>query len=280
MSDSIFNKIPAIVAIAFLLMLTLPAGDNSGMPGTAYAAEPKAHEEKKDSAGQKDKKPAAVPKLKEIISKDKKDEKPGDAKGKEKEAEKKDEKHDDAKGQEKDAKKKDMKPGEEQAEEVVKPKEKPVLPSQTSSLSPEMFQMMEMIEKKNRELKKREEEIQLKEQTIKALEQQVKTDLEKIELAMKKSQEQFGMREGLIEKNVASLVKVYSTMKPAEAAAILATMEEDIAVQIVSRMKSKTAGQVLGKMDGKVAKSINMFISKSCRISTRGETLCSIRPSY
>ena len=123
-----------------------------------------------------------------------------------------------------------------------------------------MFQMMEMIEKKSRELKKREEELQLKEQTIKVLEQQVHGDLEKIQEALAKSQEQFGMRDGLIEKNVNSLVKVYSTMKPDDAAAVLGNMDEDLAVLIISRMKSKNAGLVLGKLGAK-AKSISEKIA-------------------
>ncbi len=134
--------------------------------------------------------------------------------------------------------------------------EKIKLPKQNTSINPETFRMMEMIEKKNKELENREKELATKEKQLKTLEENVQKNLEKIEQALKESKEQFGEKEKIIKKNVDSLIKVYSTMKPAEAANLIAAIDEDLALRIISGMKSKIAGQVLSQLDVKVAKAI------------------------
>ena len=124
-------------------------------------------------------------------------------------------------------------------------------------VSPETFRMIEMIEKKNRDLKKREAEIALKEQRLQTLEQKIGQDLKKIDDAIARSQEQIGIQKNLIKKNVEGLVKAYSAMKPQEAATLLEALNEDLAIQILSGMKSKVAGKVFSKLDVKVAKNIS-----------------------
>ena len=139
--------------------------------------------------------------------------------------------------------------------------EPPQLPTQPASVSPEMLRLLEMIERKNRELKKREEELLLKEKNLEALEKKVLSDLQKIEEALARSEEMVGIRKDLIEKNVKSLVKAYSNMKPVQAAALLERMDEATAIIIISRMKSRDAGKVLGAMNTRIAKNISEKIA-------------------
>jgi len=138
-----------------------------------------------------------------------------------------------------------------------KEKEKFQLPGQTPAVNPETFRMIETIENKNRELKKREEELRLKEVRLEALEAKVRKDLEKIEKSISESKEQIGIQDEKTKKNVEALIKVYSSMKPEEAANLVEAIDEDLALKIVSGMKSKIAGQVLSKLDVKVAKRIS-----------------------
>ncbi len=160
-------------------------------------------------------------------------------------------------------------PAPSEEKESAQEKPAPVLPPVQAKISPETLRMLEVIEKKNRELKNREERLQVKEQTLKNLELKLQADLQKIDDALAKSREEFGMRRNFVDKNLDSLVNVYSAMKPADAANLLGALDEDIAVQIVSRMKSKTAGSVMGKMDTLVAKKISEKIAgkKATRFS-------------
>ncbi len=142
-------------------------------------------------------------------------------------------------------------------EEVVKEKEKIRLPGQMPAVSPETFRMIETIENKNRELKKREEELRLKEVRLEALEANIRKDLEKIEQSISESKEQMGIQDEKTRENVDALIKVYSSMKPEEAANLVEAIDENLALKIISGMKSKIAGQVLSNLDVKVAKRIS-----------------------
>jgi flagellar motility protein MotE (MotC chaperone) len=136
-------------------------------------------------------------------------------------------------------------------------KEKIQLPGQVPAVSSETFRMIETIENKNRELKKREEELRIKEVRLEALEAKIRKDLEKIEKSISESKEQMGLQGEKTKENVAALIKVYSSMKPQEAANLVEAVDEDLALKIVSGMKSKIAGQVLSKLDVQVAKRIS-----------------------
>jgi flagellar motility protein MotE (MotC chaperone) len=142
-------------------------------------------------------------------------------------------------------------------EEKEKEKETIRLPGQMPAVSPETFRMIETIENKNRELKKREEELRIKQTRLEALEAKVRKDLDKIEKSISESKEQMGIQDERTKKNVEALIKVYSSMKPEEAANLVEAIDEGLALQIISGMKSKIAGQVLSNLDVKVAKRIS-----------------------
>ena len=154
------------------------------------------------------------------------------------------------------AQKKNDKP-QEGPQEEVKPAEAPKLPERPKTINLEKLRMMEKIERKTRELKKREKEIGVKETQLKALEAKIREDLQKIEVALQKSKELIGVSTDLREENLASLVKIYSAMRPEDAAPLISALNEKIAVQIISKMKSKIAGQVMSKLDTQAAKKIS-----------------------
>ena len=141
--------------------------------------------------------------------------------------------------------------------QVAAKAESPQFPRNSPTVTPETLRLIEIIERKNRDLQKREAELLAREENLKTLEKKIRQDLQKIEEAMARSEELAGAKKGMIEKNINSLSKVYSSMKPAQAAAILETVDEAIALQIISRMKSRVSGKILGKMKRSVAKSIS-----------------------
>ena len=151
---------------------------------------------------------------------------------------------------------KKISPLEPQKEEVQE-KEKIQLPGQMPAVSPETFRMIATIENKNRELKKREEELRIKQTRLEALEAKVRKDLDKIEKNISESKKQMGIQDEKTKENVEALIKVYSSMKPEDAANLVEAIDEGLALQIISGMKSKIAGQVLSNLDVKVAKRIS-----------------------
>jgi flagellar motility protein MotE (MotC chaperone) len=142
-------------------------------------------------------------------------------------------------------------------EPILEEEKKVELPTKMPAVNPETFRMLETIEKKNRELKRREEELRIEELRIKAIEAKVSKDLEKIEKVISESKQQLGIQDEKTKENVESLIKVYSSMKPQEAASLIEAINDDLALRIVAGMKSKIAGKVLSKLDVKVAKRIS-----------------------
>ena len=142
-------------------------------------------------------------------------------------------------------------------EPILEDKKKVELPTKMPAVNPETFRMFETIEKKNRELKRREEELRIKELRIKEIEAKVSKDLEKIEKGISESKQHLGMQDKKTKENIESLIKVYSSMKPEEAAGLIEAIDEELALKIVAGMKSKIAGKVLSKLDVKVAKRIS-----------------------
>lgn len=149
--------------------------------------------------------------------------------------------------------------GEEAPEQSIAPP--PSKPPRPRPVSLETLRLMEKIEQKTRELKKREEEVRVKEQQLKALEKTVRGDLKKINRAVKRFEELMGLSQGVNEEKLDSLTKMYSSMRPEDAASLLETLDEKIAIQLISRMKAKIAGQVMSRLDAKVAKSISEKIA-------------------
>jgi flagellar motility protein MotE (MotC chaperone) len=142
-------------------------------------------------------------------------------------------------------------------EPILEEENKVELPTKMPAVKPETFRMFETIENKNRELERREEELRIKELRIKEIEAKVSKDLEKIEKGISESKQQLGIQDEKTKENVQSLIKVYSSMKPEEAAGLIEVIDEDLALKIVAGMKSKIAGKVLSKLDVKVAKRIS-----------------------
>ncbi|MEE2828155.1 MAG: hypothetical protein VX498_03120 [Myxococcota bacterium] len=60
----------------------------------------------------------------------------------------------------------------------------------------------------------------------------------------------------LKEQRVAELAKIVGTMKPKQAAGMLAGMDEAVALQVLLRLKPKDAGKILEKMPAKVAQKL------------------------
>lgn len=106
-----------------------------------------------------------------------------------------------------------------------------------------------------KKLVQRKEQLDAREAELGRLETELATQKEELEKKLKTMDEtRMGISTMLQERTtqdeakVETLVQVYSTMKPAQAAKVLETLDEDLAVEIVGRMKKKNAAEVLNLM--------------------------------
>ncbi len=123
--------------------------------------------------------------------------------------------------------------------------------------SPINIDILETIKKRSEDLDAKENSLKQQEEQLNMLKLTLEEKMQKMNEVQKKIEELLAARTDLIERSVKHLVKVYSSMKPNEAARLLEKLDKDISIQILSKMKGKSAAKILEKMDGTMAANIS-----------------------
>lgn len=124
------------------------------------------------------------------------------------------------------------------------------------------LEILQSIEQKEQALNKREESLKKREEQLNLLGTEIEKKLAEIKKAQNNIERMVTMREDLVEKSIRHLVKVFSSMKPAEAGPLLEKLDRDITIQILSKMKGKTAGKILAKIKPTLAARLSEEIAK------------------
>lgn len=113
------------------------------------------------------------------------------------------------------------------------------------------------LNERKRELDAREEEMSRLEAELAAQ----KTELEKRLTELDKTRRDISSvleeKVKADDKKVESLVSVYSTMKPQQAAKVFESMDEDLAIEILGRMKKKPAAEILNLVKSEKAQVLS-----------------------
>lgn len=129
-------------------------------------------------------------------------------------------------------------------------------PVKTDFTPEEINHFVKLNERKN-QLDAREEELNRVETELQAQREELETrikDLEKTRAGISQVLEE---RLKADEKKVETLVQVYSSMKPFQAAKIFESMDEDLAIEILGRMKKKNAAEVMNLMKPEKAQNFS-----------------------
>lgn len=124
------------------------------------------------------------------------------------------------------------------------------------------LEILKSIEQKEKNLKKREQALKKQEEELKLLTVEIEKKLSKIKSAQSRIEELVALREDLVEKSIKHLVKVYSSMKPAEAGPLMEKLDKAITIQILSKMKGKNAGKILARINPDLAAQLSEAIAK------------------
>ncbi|MEK6590101.1 MAG: hypothetical protein AABZ11_05420 [Nitrospinota bacterium] len=135
-------------------------------------------------------------------------------------------------------------------------------PEKPESRSEIDLEILKSLEKKREELAKKEDEIKLKEEQLNLIQQNIQQKLNDLETIKSGIEKLILLRKDLEEKSINHMVKVYSAMSPAEAAAQIEKLDKDITIQILSRMKGKSAAKILGNINPALAAQISEQLVK------------------
>lgn len=181
-------------------------------------------------------------------------EKPAD-KAAEKPADKVEEKPAD-KATEKSAEKANEKPAE-----ASKPRRSETTSEDKELSESELLLASKLAERRN-QLDKREQELLQREGLIQVAEQRVEQKVKEMEVIRGQLQKLLNQASENQQQQLDNLVKIYETMKPAEAARIFETLDQSVLLGVVQRMKPVRTAAVMAQMNPEKAKDITTALTR------------------
>lgn len=125
----------------------------------------------------------------------------------------------------------------------------------------EMDILQQLAERRDR-IEKREQELEVRGAMLKAAESRIDKKVEEMKSLQATIEQLLAAYDEQQEKKVASLVKIYETMKPKEAAKIFEELEMDVLLMVVERFNGRRLAPVLAAMDPKKAREVTVELSR------------------
>lgn len=126
--------------------------------------------------------------------------------------------------------------------------------------------VLERLAERRKQLDGRERDLDMREKLIGAAEKRVEERIAELKTIEGRIETMFGKRTEQEEAQLAGLVKMYETMKPAAAAAIFDTLEQGVLIDVMSRMKPAKAAPVLAAMKPERAQEVTVELARHFEI--------------
>ena len=162
----------------------------------------------------------------------------------------------------------DTRPGPQTAEAsssgapgAVAPDAKPVM-KDPLLLSPAEIEVLQELSARRAQLDRRAGDLDQQQIVMQAAEKRIDEKIAKLEALQKSIQSTVDKQNAADDARAQSLVKIYETMKPADAAQILSQLDLPILLQMLSRMKEAKTAPILAAMDPSKAEAITTAMAK------------------
>jgi flagellar motility protein MotE (MotC chaperone) len=120
--------------------------------------------------------------------------------------------------------------------------------------------------KRRTELDAREADIEMRTQVLNAAEQRVDAKIAMLKQLQDQIVTLLGQRDAEQQKQIASLVKTYSAMKPKDAARIFNSLPDDVLVPVAKQMKSDVLAPVLAAMTADNAQRLTQKLADKLKL--------------
>lgn len=125
----------------------------------------------------------------------------------------------------------------------------------------EMDILQQLAERRDR-VEKREQELEVRSAMLKAAESRIDKKVEEMKNLQATIEKLLASYDEQQEKKVASLVKIYESMKPKDAAKIFEELEMDVLLMVVERVNSRRLAPILAAMDPQKAREVTVELSR------------------
>lgn len=126
--------------------------------------------------------------------------------------------------------------------------------------------VLQSLSKRRDELDKREKKIAEREALLDAAGQEVDHKIAELNKLKGEIEALLGKQQKMQEDRIESLVKMYETMKPKEAATIFNTLDLDVLLTVLGRMNERKAAPILAAMDPEKARLVTIRLAEQRRL--------------
>lgn len=136
-----------------------------------------------------------------------------------------------------------------------------VLPRDPSNFTAAEVEVLQSLSRRREELDQREREIAAREGLLTAAEKRIEGRIGELKALEAKLTALADKREEEEEKRLRGLVKVYESMKPADAARIFQELEMPVLLDVAERMKEAKLGPILAQMNPQKARAMTVELA-------------------
>ena len=135
------------------------------------------------------------------------------------------------------------------------------LPFQTGFSDSEV-EILQSLSKRRKNLEMREKKIAKREALLSAAESEVDQKIQELKKIRTELEKLLGKQTKVQESRLRSLVKIYESMKPKDAARIMNTLEMDVLLDVLGRMSERKSAPILANMDPARARDVTIKLAE------------------
>jgi flagellar motility protein MotE (MotC chaperone) len=132
--------------------------------------------------------------------------------------------------------------------------------------------------KRRVELDAREAQIQIQANMLAATESRVDTKIAQLKGLQDQITALLAQRDAAQQKQVDALIKTYSGMKDASAAAIFSTLPDEVLIPVAQGMKADVLGAILSKMNPDAAQKLTVKLANKLALPETAQALAPVTP--
>ncbi len=136
------------------------------------------------------------------------------------------------------------------------------LPNDPFQLTDEEIDLLQMLAERRTEIDRREAELDQRGTLLEAAERRIDEKIGELESLRKTIEELLIQRDEQEETQLNSLVKIYESMKPKDAARIFEELDMAVLLDVIERMKERKTAPILARMNPRRAKAITIELAQ------------------
>ncbi|MGD1876907.1 MAG: MotE family protein [Kiloniellaceae bacterium] len=136
------------------------------------------------------------------------------------------------------------------------------LPTDVFEMTDEEIQLLQKLSERREELEQRARDIDEREVLLKAAEQRIDQKINELEGLQTSIEALLVEHDEQTEAQMQSLVKIYESMKPKDAARIFEELDMEVLLEVIERMKERKTAPILAQMNPQRAKTVTLELAQ------------------